>query len=349
MSIAVVIGTRPEIVQAFPLASAGARRGLDLRIVAVSQHTDPLMTTEVLPEQFTRRWQLERVTLDPFDLAHATAAVGQYFSGRRPDSVLVIGDTDTALAGALAASEHRIPVGHVEAGLRSHDWAMKEERNRTLIDHLADVLFPPTAAATAQLIAEQVHGRVVGSGDVHVDAFRLLSESGLVGGSPAASDGYLCTLHRRENILDPGRLAHLIGLLETADRPVRFLVHPHTRQRLAGAGLLDRLEQSPVVELCDPMPFLPFVQAMVRSSGIVTDSGGVQKQAYLLGVPCLTLRTTTEWHETLVDGWNVLLDPASVDALPPVVRPAVGVASNRQFGDGHAADAILEAMVDIRR
>lgn len=339
--LALVIGTRPEVVQAFPLAHAAAASGTDLRIIAIRQHTDPLMSSAVLPGSITSTWRHEAVDVHPFSLGDAIEAVRRHLATAPPAAVIVIGDTDSSLAGALAATELRIPLVHVEAGLRSGDWAMKEERNRVLIDHMADACCAPVLRAVGQLHHEQVHGAVEHTGDVHVDAFRLLREARLLGDQDGTvrDAALLCTIHRRENIVDPGRLAHLVALLMTTTRPVHLALHPHTRQRLVEHGLLERLEAAPSIEIGPPLPFLEFVRALSTCPGVITDSGGVQKQAYLLGVPCLTLRTTTEWDETLEGGWNTLIDPASLDALPPVVRPATG--RDDRFGDGHASERIL--------
>jgi UDP-N-acetylglucosamine 2-epimerase len=341
--IALVIGTRPEVVQAHPIVVAANLRGTPLRVVTISQHTDPLMSTAVLPPTMTSVWNTESVEVAPFSLGAALTAVQQHFAATNPAAVIVIGDTDSSLAGALAATELRIPVVHVESGLRSHDWAMKEERNRVLIDHLSAVCCPPVTRAAEQLRREQVHGQIVVTGDVHVDAMRLLAEAGELANAPdGAGDGtLLCTLHRRENILDRGRLGHLVDLLTSSAQPIRFALHPHTRLRLEEYGQLARLEASETVELGKPLPFLQFVSALSTCSGVVTDSGGVQKQAYLLGRPCLTLRTTTEWDETLEGGWNQLIDPSTIETLPLLTRPTA--AQTSPFGGGYAGDQILAA------
>ena len=344
LALHLVVGTRPEVVQAFPLAEAAARLKVDLTIVLVSQHTDPIMSAEVLPTQVTARWKTEHVDVLPFSLGAALTALTRFFADRPPQYVIVIGDTDTSLAAALAATEQRIPVGHVEAGLRSHDWEMKEERNRVLIDHLATALFAPTEDAVRQLQHEHAHGIVANTGDVHVDAFRLLREQGvLLSTAGTAKRNYVCTLHRRENILTQSRLAHLVDLLGTSDRPISFYVHPHTMRRLDEFGLLNKLRNTTGVSLEAPLPFLAFAQAVANAAGVVTDSGGVQKQAYLLHTPCLTLRTATEWTDTLLDGWNTLADPENLAELPRLNRPSIPPGT--PFGDGHAAERIMRTLL----
>jgi UDP-N-acetylglucosamine 2-epimerase len=350
--IHLVIGTRPEMVHALPLVRAGlAAADIDFRLVAVSQHTDPIMSTEVLPDSLTTGWPIDYVDAQPFSLAKAISATQDCFAESKPDAVIVIGDTDTSLAAALAATELRIPVAHVEAGLRSHDWAMKEERNRVLIDHLSTIMFPPTQAAYDRLIAECVHGEVVLTGDVHVDAFRILAEEGLLtpgGGAAQVPVRFvLSTIHRRENILEEAPLRRVVELLTSVPMPVHLALHPHTRMRLNQYGLMEQLEQAGQVCISEPMAFLDFAQALSSCSGVITDSGGVQKQAWLLDRPCITLRTTTEWTETLVGGWNQLIDPMSINKLSvPLVDPT-SPAKATPFGDGFAAQRIIASTKGI--
>jgi UDP-N-acetylglucosamine 2-epimerase (non-hydrolysing) len=351
-SIRLVIGTRPEMVQALPLVQAAARANLEFRVVTVSQHTDPIMTTEVLPTDLTAGWPVDEVSVLPFSLAAGLSAVQSHLAADRPGAVIVIGDTDTSLGAALAATELRIPVTHVEAGLRSGDWAMKEERNRVLIDHLSSAVFPPTVLAEDRLHAEHVHGRIVRTGDVHVDALRILRERGVFDISTREATDYaapfvLCTLHRRENILDPIVLARLVDLLGSLPMEVRFAVHPHTKLRLDEFGLFERLTSYANVVLTPPLAFLEFMKSLSESAGVVTDSGGVQKQAWMMERPCITLRTSTEWVETLAGGWNRLVDPMSVTTLAAPYADSPHDQAASPFGDGHAAEKILEATMQV--
>jgi UDP-N-acetylglucosamine 2-epimerase (non-hydrolysing) len=343
MSVQLIIGTRPEMVQALPLVEAGLKAfgPTAFRLVSVSQHTDPLMTSEVLPSSLTASWPHKQLTVTPFSLGGAIQTTLAHFDASRPALVIVIGDTDTSLAAALAATELRIPVAHVEAGLRSHDWAMKEERNRVVIDNLSTLLFPPTVAAEERLQTEQVHGSVFRTGDVHVDAFRILNEAGLIQPSKGAVEPFvLATIHRRENILERGPLSQIVELLLSLDHPVHLALHPHTKLRLEQHGLYQHLQSNGVVRIGPPLPFLEFVQALVNCSAVITDSGGVQKQAWLLDRPCITLRTSTEWTETLELGWNQLVDPQATTTLSMPIPPD-RLSKPTPFGDGHAADHIM--------
>jgi UDP-N-acetylglucosamine 2-epimerase (non-hydrolysing) len=353
--IELVIGTRPEMVQALPLVRAGmaaaATGKATFSLVTVSQHTDPIMSTEVLPAHLTQNWPTVEVSALPFSLATALSGTQTHFALSRPDAVIVIGDTDTSLAAALAATELRIPVAHVESGLRSHDWAMKEERNRVLIDHLSTVMFPPTTAAAQRLHTEGVHGRIVQSGDVHVDAFRILEEEGLLesgANSETTPEPFLLsTIHRRENILEAGPLRRMVELLTSIEMGVHLALHPHTRMRLEQYGLFEQLTTLGNVTIGNPLAFLDFVRALKQCSGVITDSGGVQKQAWMLKKPCITLRSSTEWVETLEGGWNQLIDPATVTRLDVPTVPEPTADRPTPFGDGFAAERIIAATLEV--
>ncbi len=275
--------------------------------------------------------------------ARMLAALEPLIDELRPDATLVYGDTNSTLAGALAAAEARIPVIHVEAGMRSFDWSMPEELNRVLTDHLGDLLVCSSGTAAENLISESVSGRVEVVGDVMVDVAiarqpsaradtRTLSEYGLMGGSYL-----LLTAHRAGNVDDPERLRALVTVVEALPMPVLFAVHPRTHERLKDSGLLEQLERLDGLTLTGPLGYLEFSALTCQARAVVTDSGGVQKEAYLARVPCVTLRANTEWVETVATGWNTLvdLDPASaLEALekpPPVQHPPL-------YGDGHAAE-----------
>jgi UDP-GlcNAc3NAcA epimerase len=264
-----------------------------------------------------------------------------------PELVLVYGDTNSTLAGALAASQAGIPVGHVEAGMRSFDRTMPEELNRVLTDHASDLLLCSTETAVRNLEREGVAGEVELVGDVMADVsltFRdiaeersqVLDELGVEPGS------YLvATAHRAGNVDRRERLEQLTELLAALPLPTVFPVHPRTRARLDEAGLTDRLGEN--VRLVSPLGYLDFMKLARHARAVLTDSGGVQKEAYLLGVRCITLRDTTEWVETVESGWNVLvdLDPsaalAALEREPPEERPEL-------YGGGHAAERVCQVL-----
>ncbi len=281
--------------------------------------------------------------------ARMLAALEPLLDEEGPDAVLVYGDTNSTLAGALAAAQRGVPVVHVEAGMRSFDRAMPEELNRVLTDHLSDLLLVPSRTAAENLAREGVAGRVEDVGDVMVDVARLIAPR--VRGRTDVLDAWgvspgqylLATAHRAGNVDDPQRLARLVELLLTVDGPVVLPLHPRTRARLKDGGLLGRLEQAPAVRLGPPIGYLEFSALLHHARAVLTDSGGVQKEAYLAGVRCVTLRPVTEWVETVQAGWNELVDldaeraQAALERPPPAAHPPL-------YGDGEAGARVVTAM-----
>jgi UDP-N-acetylglucosamine 2-epimerase (non-hydrolysing)/UDP-GlcNAc3NAcA epimerase len=262
---------------------------------------------------------------------------------------LVYGDTNSTLAGALAAAQSGVPVVHVEAGMRSFDRAMPEERNRVLTDHLSDLLLCASERAAQNLKGESIAGRIAVVGDVMVDvALRrqpLAREDSETlrrhGVEPGAY--LLCTAHRAGNVDDPARLRGLVSLLEALPGNVVLPLHPRTRARLQAGGLLAELESTDAIRLTEPLGYMQLSALLCQARAVLTDSGGIQKEAYLAGVPCVTLRANTEWVETVKAGWNTLVDLdadaalAALERRPPAERPPL-------YGDGHAAERCVQAI-----
>jgi UDP-N-acetylglucosamine 2-epimerase (non-hydrolysing)/UDP-GlcNAc3NAcA epimerase len=277
------------------------------------------------------------------------AALEPLLDELRPDAAIVYGDTNSTLAGALAAAQQRVPVVHVEAGMRSFERAMPEELNRVLTDHLGELLLCSSETAAENLRAESVAGRVQVVGDVMVDvALRwgpaARENDTVLEAYDVGHGGYLLmTAHRAGNVDDSARLGMLVKLIEALPAPIVFPLHPRTRTRLQEGGLLGALEQLDGVTLTEPLGYVEFSALLHHARAVVTDSGGVQKEAYLAGVPCVTLRTSTEWVETVQAGWNTLVDldpPVALAALarnPPDERPQL-------YGDGRAAERCVEAI-----
>lgn len=253
-----------------------------------------------------------------------------------PDWVLVYGDTNSTLAGAIAGAKLHLKVAHVEAGLRSHDRRMPEEINRVVADHVSDLLLCPSETAVDNLAREGITRGVEMVGDVMLDVF--MRQDGEA--APEAEGFVLLTLHRPENVDDPERLRALLTAVAAAGRRVMFPVHPRTRQVIKHAGIA--LPDS--VNAIDPVGYREMVVLERRAGQIVTDSGGVQKEAYFAGRPCITLRETTEWPETVAAGWNILVghDPSRITSAIRSFRP--NGPRPDLYGDGHAAERVVAAM-----
>jgi UDP-N-acetylglucosamine 2-epimerase len=270
----------------------------------------------------------------------------------RPDWVLLYGDTNSTLAGALAASKLSLRIAHVEAGLRSFNRAMPEEVNRVVTDHLSDLLFCPSDVSRKNLADEGITRGVHVVGDVMADALQW-ARGGRGRRSPLLRLGLkrrgylLCTLHRAENTDEPARLQSVLDALNRLDEPVVFAMHPRTRSRLKGMpGTASALGLRRGVRVIRPVGYLDMVELERQARMILTDSGGIQKEAYWLGTPCITLREETEWVETVQNGWNVLagVDGPRIVELVRTWRPA----RKRPplYGDGKAARRIVEALAE---
>jgi UDP-N-acetylglucosamine 2-epimerase (non-hydrolysing) len=274
------------------------------------------------------------------------AGLDAVFEDRRPDWTLVYGDTNSTVAGALSAAKMGVPVAHLEAGLRSFNRRMPEEHNRVVTDHIADLCLAPTLVAMDHLADEGLASRSVLVGDVMTDV--LLTVRALVTNQdpelPEAVDQtrpfHVATLHRAENTDDPARLAAIVSALAQVGDPVVLLAHPRLRHRAAEHGI--DLDAGSLV-VADPLPYPQLIRAIMASTGVITDSGGLQKEAFLLRLPCVTVRTETEWTETVDLGWNILCsDPAELAAA--VTRPRPADVNAAPYGDGNAATRTVEAL-----
>jgi UDP-GlcNAc3NAcA epimerase len=343
MNIVTVIGNRPQFVKAAAVSRLLRERHDEL-LVHTGQHHDDELSMVFVRELGVPRPEVElgiHGGTNTDQTARMLAALAPLLAERRPDRVLVYGDTNSTLAGALAAAQAHIPVAHVEAGMRSYDRAMPEELNRVLTDHASDLLLCPSQTAVENLRREGVAGKVLMVGDVMVDIAHLFQPRAREE-TPAFQPPYvLATAHRAGNVDDPQRLAALFDVLLAVPGDVILPLHPRTRARLESAGLLDRLAAG--VELLAPQGYLDFTSLLVHARAVLTDSGGVQKEAYLAGVPCVTLRDTTEWAETVEAGWNVLVDLdrdaalAALQRTPPAQRPEL-------YGDGRAGERVVSSL-----
>lgn len=351
MKVVSVVGNRPQFVKAAPLSRALRTRATEV-LVHSGQHYDPELADLIFEELGVPApdHALEVGPGSPVtQLAVMLERLEPLLAAEAPDAVLVYGDTTTTLAGALAAAKMGIPLAHVEAGLRSFDRTMPEEQNRVVTDHLSDLLFCPTDVAVENLAREGITEGVVQVGDVMLDAGLMFAPIASQRPGPEAlgleRGGYLLvTVHRAAATDTPEALRALVGVLQAIEEPMVFPVHPRTRHKLEAAGLWDELAAHAPLRLVPPVGYLDFTALLLGARAVVTDSGGVQKEAYFHGVPCVTLRDTTEWVETVEGGFNRLtgmdaerVRAALADLDMPAERPPY-------YGDGKAAEHIADAL-----
>jgi UDP-GlcNAc3NAcA epimerase len=338
MRVLTVVGNRPQFVKSAPLSLAFREAGIDESVLHTGQHWDPAMS-QVFFDELELPEPDYRLDLRTADATAMTTPIRDAIERERPDWVIVMGDTNTTLAGAHAAGEE-VPVAHVEAGLRSFDLSMPEERNRIEVDRLAALLLTPDERSARQLESEGVPGRRVVVGDVMADATRLFAPIARRRALPYAEPYDVLTLHREANT-EPGRLRGLLDAVNGLGRHVVFPAHPRTRRVIESA----RIELAPDVELVEPLGYLEMLALVAAARTVLTDSGGLQKEAYWLGVPCVTLRSTTEWVDTVEAGANTLVDPDDPSGLARVVAGARFPAhAPPLYGDGHASERVAAAL-----
>ena len=353
MKVLTVIGNRPQFIKAAAVSPLLREHASELLVHTGQHHDDELSEvffTELgIPEP---EIQLEiSGGSNTSQTARMLSALEPVIREARPECVLVYGDTNSTLAGALAAVQQGVPVAHVEAGMRSFDRAMPEEVNRVLTDHLSSLLLCSSEVPIANLTREGVEGSVTLVGDVMVDVAQAVQPLArerleLVRAHGVEPGRYLlATAHRAGNVDDPERLVALVELLLGLGEPVLLPLHPRTRARLESAGLLDRLTGAGQVTVTAPLGYVELTALLVNARAVLTDSGGLQKEAYLAGVSCVTLRPNTEWVETVQAGWNTLVDLDLGRA-----RAALAVAAPRQrpqlYGDGHAGGRVVAALTE---
>ena len=349
MKIVTIVGARPQFIKAAAI-SRKLREQHEEILVHTGQHYD---------------YEMSGIFFDGLDLPRPKTSLGVgsgshgFQTGamlkaiedvllvERPDCVLVYGDTNSTLAGALAASKLCVPIAHVEAGLRSFNRRMPEEINRVMADHLSNMLLCPSKTAVSNLAAEGISQNVHLVGDVMLDVLNWAkqrvgaNQSTILERFELSKQGYLlATVHRSENTDEASRMSSILSAFDAIDEPVVFPVHPRARKIIAEMGFRPK----PHVRLIDPLGYMDMVTLIGSARLVLTDSGGLQKEAYWLGVPCLTLRNETEWVETVEAGWNVLVGPdlsKIVDAVnsfsPPDSHPVL-------YGDGAAAAKCVDLL-----
>ena len=342
MRLLTVVGNRPQFIKSAPLSAALREAGVEEIVVHTGQHWDPTLSA-VFFEELALSEPALSLDLRTSDVATIEAALRAAVAAQRPDAVLVYGDTNSTLAGARASGD--LPVAHVEAGLRSGDLTMPEERNRIEVDASSAYLFAPDERSAAILRREGVAGEIHVVGDVMADAaarFGPLARerSAVLGELGLRPGGYvLATVHREANV-QPERLRRIVAGLGRSPLPVVLPAHPRTRSVLTGHSI----ELPPAVRVVEPLGYLDFAALASQAAVIATDSGGLQKEAYWYGVPCVTMRPSTEWVDTVRVGANVLVDDdperiaaALAGAEMPLERPAL-------YGDGHASERIATVL-----
>ena len=349
-----IVGARPQFIKAAPVCRV-LRETMTEVLVHTGQHYDENMSRIFFDDLGLPRPDYD---LEVGSESHAVQTglmmerIERVLIDEEPDLVLVYGDTNSTLAGALAAAKLCIPIGHVEAGLRSYNRKMPEEINRLLADHCSDLLFCPTDTARKKLEKEGITERVFLTGDVMYDVAlefgkladeqsRILTELGI-----DKTTYLLCTVHRAHSTDHRDHLSGIVDALVKAGDTVIFPVHPRTRAALENFNLLKNLKESSNVVVTQPISYLDMIQLEKYAKKILTDSGGVQKEAYFYRVPCITLRDETEWVETIEDGWNILVGTDTSRILKAVQTFSPASDQRSLFGNGRAAVKIGEIITN---
>lgn len=354
MRIVSIVGARPQFVKLAPISHEFARVGIDHLIIHTGQHYDPMLSDVFFRELGIPAPDVH-LGIGSGTHGHQTgsmmASLDDTLPGLDPDWVLVYGDTNSTLAAAVCAAKLHLPLAHLEAGLRSYDRAMPEEVNRVLTDHAADLLLAPTQVAAEHLTEEGLSERSVVVGDVMTDVLLTVRDGILADGlvSPIteelgldAGSYSVATIHRAENTDDRQRLSMVLESLRELDHPVVVLAHPRLVGRCAEFGLElggGNLLSHP------PVGYRELVASVMQARGVVTDSGGLQKEAFLLRVPATTVRPSTEWVETIKLGWNVLVEPGP-GLIAAASRPGPRATNAAPYGDGRAAERVAQVLLE---
>jgi UDP-N-acetylglucosamine 2-epimerase (non-hydrolysing)/UDP-GlcNAc3NAcA epimerase len=351
MKVLTVVGNRPQFIKAAAV-SRHLRAVHDEVLVHTGQHFDDRLSAVFFDELGLPAADQQLGIAggsNTSQTARMLAALEPVIACQRPDCVLVYGDTNSTLAGALCAAQAGVALAHVEAGMRSFDRTMPEENNRVVADHLSALLLCSSQVAVDNLHREGVAGTVDLVGDVMVDIALVVQPRARRRADVPAAYGVapgeyaLVTAHRAGNVDDPQRLRALVALLCSLPLPAVFPLHPRTRERLHAAGLLGALRDGGRLVVTEPLGYLELTALLCQSRTVLTDSGGLQKEAYLAGIPCVTLRSRTEWTETVELGWNVLVDLDRDAALAALARPRPAE-HPPLYGDGRAGQRIVAAL-----
>lgn len=343
-SLIVIAGARPQFIKAAPVVTALKAAGMQARILHTGQHYDHRMSAVFfgeldLPEP---HWHLGCGGGPHGAMTGAMLTeIEKVIMAENPDMIVVFGDTNSTLAGALAAAKLHIPVAHVEAGLRSGNRRMPEELNRICTDHLSDLLFCSSEAGRTQLADEGITRGVEVTGDVMADVFfATLEKAPSVSAAIGTESFALLTLHRAENTEDAGNLRAIFAAVAESGRRVVFPVHPRTKQLMDDAGLTLPAK----IECREPSGYTDMISLLGACDLVLTDSGGLQKEAYWAGRPCITLRRETEWTELVASGWNVLAGADTAAILHAMRHPPRGETRPVLYGDGRASIRVADGI-----
>jgi UDP-N-acetylglucosamine 2-epimerase len=352
MKVVTIVGARPQFIKAAPLSQALRSAGHEEVLVHTGQHYDPALS-DVFFENLDIARPAHHLDVGSSSHGRQTAQmlerIEPVLRKESPDWVVVFGDTNSTLAGSLAAAKEHVPLAHVEAGLRSFNRAMPEEINRIVADHVSQMLFAPTQTAIDQLALEGLGERAHLTGDIMHDAMlqQLATHETMeiIERLSVTPGGYaLATVHRASNTDQIDRFGRILDGLALLGEPVVFPMHPRARLALASSDL----ETPENVQVIEPVGYIEMLALERHARIILTDSGGVQKEAYLLGVPCVTLRDETEWPETLFGGWNVLVGCDTKRMVAEASRARPGGEPAQAFGDGHSAERMVRLLDDDR-
>ena len=345
MKVASVVGARPQFIKAAPV-SKEIREHNEEVLVHTGQHYD-----ENMSDVFFQVLEIPRPDYNlevgsgthAWQTAEMMKRLEDVFVKEKPDFVLVYGDTNSTVAGALTAAKAGLPLGHVEGGLRSYNRTMPEEINRVVTDHVSSLIFCPTQTAVDNLGREGLTRGVHLVGDVMYDVALQMAQPARARGVPkrlglTPGEYLLVTIHRPSNADDKETLSGIVEVLVDCALPVVFPIHPRTKKNLQAFGLWETLEAK--VKVLPPVDYLDFLGLLIEAKKVVTDSGGVQKEAYFFGIPCVTVRDETEWIETVEDGWNALVGTDPEDILHAIEHFNPTGTKSKSFGDGHAAEQI---------
>lgn len=351
--ILTVVGARPQFIKVAPVSRV-LRSHFKEVIVNTGQHYDHNMSAVFFDEL--------NIPKPDYDLGVGSKSHGQQTGEmlekiekvifeESPDAILVYGDTNSTLAAAIAGAKLHIPIFHVEAGLRSFNKKMPEEVNRILTDHVSSLLFAPTDTAVENLRYEGLIGKVFNTGDVMLDAVKYnikIAEKNLNLKKYELEKGkyFLATIHRAENTDDPLKLSSIFNALESLQNEIVVLpLHPRTKHKLEDMNMLDKIMNYKAIQVIEPLSYLEMLLLEKNAKGIITDSGGVQKEAYFSKIPCYTLRDQTEWVETVEAGWNTLVNPLEENLSDILKLPKPELYNDELYGNGEAAEKITEIIM----